>query len=75
LDQLAGLIIGGMSDMNDNAIPYGKSAVEIIAEHLAEYDYPVMFNFPAGHIERNLALPLGKQAKMVVGIENKLSFT
>ncbi len=75
LDQLAGLIIGGMSDMNDNAIPYGKSAVEIIAEHLAEYDYPVMFNFPAGHIERNLALPLGKQAEMVVGIENKLSFT
>ena len=75
LDQLAGLIIGGMSDMNDNAIPYGKSAVEIIAEHLAEYDYPVMFNFPAGHIKRNLALPLGKQAEMVVGIENKLSFT
>ena len=40
LSKLAGLIVGSMSDMNDNAIPFGKTAVEIIAETVAEYDYP-----------------------------------
>jgi muramoyltetrapeptide carboxypeptidase len=59
---LKGLIVGGMSDMNDNTIPFGKSAVEIIREAVDEYDYPVCFNLPAGHIEDNRALILGKKA-------------
>ena len=62
LSKLKGLIIGGMSDMNDNAIPFGKSAGEIILEAVAKYDYPVCFNFPAGHIDDNCALILGKKA-------------
>ncbi|MGB0916727.1 MAG: S66 peptidase family protein [Flavobacteriales bacterium] len=62
LAKLKGLIVGGMSDMNDNAIPFGKSAVEIIREAVEEYDYPVCFNFPAGHIDDNRALILGKKA-------------
>lgn len=64
LAKLKGLIIGGMSDMNDNAIPFGKSAVEIIREAVEEYDYPVCFNFPAGHIDDNRALILGKKAAL-----------
>ena len=66
LDRLAGLIVGGMSDMNDNTIPYGKNAEEIVAEHCAEYDYPVCFGFPAGHIARNLTLKLGLDAQLTV---------
>ena len=62
LSNLKGLLIGGMSDMNDNTIPFGKSAVEIIRERVDEYDYPVCFNFPAGHIDDNRALILGKKA-------------
>lgn len=62
LANLKGLIIGGMSDMNDNAIPFGKKAEEIIREAVDEYDYPVCFNFPAGHIDDNRALILGKKA-------------
>jgi muramoyltetrapeptide carboxypeptidase len=62
LAKLKGLMVGGMSDMNDNTIPFGKSAVEIIREAVDEYDYPVCFNFPAGHIEDNRALILGKKA-------------
>lgn len=66
LAKLNGLIVGGMSDMNDNTIPFGKSAVEIIREAVEEYDYPVCFNFPAGHIENNRALILGKKAAIRV---------
>lgn len=70
LYNLAGLIIGGMSDMNDNTIPFGKSAMEIIAEAVSEYDYPVAFNFPAGHIDNNNAILLGQTAKLTTSLNN-----
>jgi muramoyltetrapeptide carboxypeptidase len=66
LKQLKGLIVGGMSDMKDNAIPYGKTANEIILEAVKEYKYPVCFDFPAGHIEDNYALILGKKAQLKI---------
>lgn len=72
LKNLAGLIVGGLSDMKDNTIPFGKTAEEIIAEHVAEYNYPVCFNFPSGHIADNRAIFMGKQAKVEVG--NQKSF-
>lgn len=61
LANLKGLLIGHMSDMNDNAIPFGKTTYEIILETVQEYNYPVIFNFPAGHLNQNLALKLGEQ--------------
>lgn len=66
LSKLKGLIVGGMSDMKDNAVPFGKTAEEIISDLVGEYNYPVCFNFPAGHIDRNLALYLGKEALLSV---------
>lgn len=60
LDQLAGLVIGDFTDMKDNESPFGKTVHEIIAEAVAEFDYPVCFGFPAGHDKRNLALAFGK---------------
>ena len=62
LQNIAALVIGGMSDMNDNTVPFGKTAEEIIFDIVKEYHYPVYFNFPAGHIDRNLALPMGINA-------------
>ena len=66
LRHLAGLLVGGMTDMKDNAIPFGKTAEEIIIDAVKEYNFPVCFNFPAGHVDRNLALVLGKRMKLVV---------
>ncbi|MFK7900567.1 MAG: LD-carboxypeptidase [Cyclobacteriaceae bacterium] len=66
LSQLKGLIVGGFSQMNDNPIPFGKLAYEIIQEHTAEYDYPVLYDFPAGHVEENQALILGKNTLLSV---------
>lgn len=61
LEDLNGLLIGGMSDMRDNAVPFGKTAEEIISETVKGYDYPVLFDFPAGHIDRNLAIRFGQE--------------
>ena len=62
LSQLKALVVGGMSEMRDNTIPFGKTAEEIIAETVAEYDYPLIFNFPAGHIQNNCPLFFGAGA-------------
>lgn len=66
LSGLKGLVVGGMSDMNDNEIPFGKSAEEIIATAVAEYDYPVCFDFPAGHLKDNMPLILGREVNLIV---------
>jgi len=73
LANLGGLIIGGMTDMNDNQIPFGKTAYEIIRDAVAEYDFPVCFNFPVGHIEKNYTLVLGGQVDLEVS-DNKVIF-
>ena len=64
LEGLAGLVVGGMSDMNDNTIPFGMSAEQIILSHVETYDYPVYFGLEAGHVQPNLALRLGMEAKI-----------
>ena len=69
LDRLAGLIVGGLSDMNDNSIAFGKTAKEIVWEHVQEYNYPVCFDFPAGHIPDNRALIMGREILLTVGKE------
>jgi len=75
LKNLAGLVIGGMNDMNDNAIPFGKTAVEIIKEHTEEYNYPIAYNLPAGHVADNRSLIFGRTATLKVESEqSKLHF-
>lgn len=60
LDGLAGLIVGGLSDMHDNTVPWGQTAEEIVAAAVADKDYPVVFGAPFGHLgDNNLALPMG----------------
>lgn len=68
LKNMAGLLVGSMTDMNDNRIPFGKTAIEIIAEHTDEYVYPRCFGFPAGHINDNRALVLGRKSKLAIAV-------
>ncbi|KAA0991658.1 S66 peptidase family protein [Dyadobacter aurulentus] len=71
LSNLAGLIVGQFTDMKDNKEPtFGKNANEIIHEHIAEYAYPVCFDFPVGHVGDNRAMGVGMQAKFTVTSEN-----
>ena len=66
LKNLKALVVGGMSDMKDNAVPFGKTAEEIILDTVKTYDYPVFFNFPCGHIDQNMALKLGADCSFQV---------
>jgi len=66
LSKLKGLIVGGMTKMNDNEIPFGKSAEEIILEHCGQFDYPICFQAPIGHLDDNRALVFGKNYTLLV---------
>jgi muramoyltetrapeptide carboxypeptidase len=72
LENLSGLIVGGMNGMNDNSIPFGKTAKEIIRDVVSEYAYPVAFNIPAGHINENLPLLFGEKASFTVATNQVL---
>ena len=61
--------------MKDGDTPYGKDALEIIREAVDDYDYPVMFGFPAGHVMPNYPLIMGAKAQLHVDEkESRLNF-
>jgi muramoyltetrapeptide carboxypeptidase len=66
LESLKGIIVGSMTDMKDNDIPWGKNALEIVQDVTKKYDIPMIFNFPAGHIHDNRALILGSNVTLEV---------
>ncbi len=70
LDHLAGLIVGGMTKMHDNRIPFGKTAQEIVWDAVKECEYPVIFDFPAGHLDDNRALVMGAEINLTVSNKN-----
>ena len=74
LSCLKGLIVGGMTDMKDNAIPFGKFPEDIILDAVKDYNYPVCFDFPAGHIDRNLAMYFGRDVELNVTDNATLKF-
>ncbi|MBL4708003.1 MAG: LD-carboxypeptidase [Flavobacteriales bacterium] len=74
-DGCKALLVGGMSDMNDNTIPYGKTAKEIILENVSSYGIPIIFGIPSGHIKRNLAMIMNREVELSVDGQNvKMTF-
>jgi len=69
LKGLKGLVCGAFNSMKDNDIPFGKQAEEIILEHVEAYDFPVLLDFPAGHIDNNMSFILGIETTL--SIDNK----
>ncbi len=66
LDKLAGLIIGGFTDMKDTDRPYGKTTLEVINDHVKDFEFPVCFNFPVSHDKENVALKIGVKHSLEV---------
>ena len=67
LAKLAGLVVGQFTDMRINSsLPFEKDAFDIIADAVRDVSYPVLFNFPAGHVDMNLTLPIGRAVTLDV---------
>jgi len=74
LEGLAGLVVGGMNEMNDNKVPYGQTAYEIIRDAVSVYNFPVIFDFKSGHISENLGLIIGGHVHLQAGEQCTLLF-
>ena len=68
LESLKGIVVGGMTKMKDNDIPWGKNALEIISEITQKYNIPIIYNFPAGHMADNRTLIIGCQVSIDVNV-------
>ncbi len=66
LKEAAGIIIGSLSDMNDNRIPFGENAEEILHRHFQDLEIPIAFKIPAGHLSDNQTLIFGLEAELSV---------
>jgi len=66
LKKLAGLVVGGLTDMKDHVVPFGKSVEEVIWEAVKSYQYPVAFNAPFGHIPHQMPVRLGRSVELMV---------
>jgi muramoyltetrapeptide carboxypeptidase len=73
LKNLAGLIVGGFTEVKDNDIPFGQSVPEIIMEVVKNYNYPVCFDFPAGHIPDNQSMIFGRTLNLAVNVNHVMA--
>lgn len=69
LRRLKGLLLGQFTDLQDTERPFGQTLEEIVRDKVAEYAYPVAFNFPCGHDTENVTLCLGRQHRLEVGVD------
>ncbi len=74
LTGLKAIMVGGFTDIKDNEIPFGKTYQEIILEHTDDYNYPVFFDFPAGHIVDNRPLVLNANVRIESGDEMSMKY-
>ena len=73
LNQIKGVIVGGLTNIKDSEIPYGKTVQEVIKSHIEPLSIPLCFNFPAGHIADNRAIIMGRNTILEIR-ENKTIF-
>ena len=69
---LAGLIVGGFTDMHDTERPFGKKVYKLIKEITEEYDFPVCYDFPVSHEKENYALKVGVIYYLKTGMNETL---
>lgn len=80
LPKLKGLIVGQFTRYHLNGVRTDTSTdtqqhLYSMISHLVEpYSYPVAFNFPIGHIDRNLPIVEGSQVTLQVSPEVTLTF-
>lgn len=74
LASLSGLIVGRFTEYTENE-GLGGTLYELIWHMVEEYDYPVCFDFPVGHVADNLPLIEGSEVNFSVSKQSvDLSF-
>lgn len=75
IENLSGVVVGQFSYLKDGDTPFGKTIEQIILSHFTPLEIPVAFDFPFGHADLNLPIPLGVEAELDVGDhDTKLTF-
>jgi len=70
-----GLILGKFKLKENKGNKFGKTLEEIVLEAVEGTNFPVIFNFPAGHIDDNRALIIGSYVDLKVTKKKaKISF-
>ena len=68
LAHLSGLVVGQFTDCEDDPLMQ-QTVYETIKEAVADYDYPVLFDAPIGHVEHNVPLLLNHHATIDSGTQ------
>lgn len=63
---LKGVIVGSFTDIVDGSTPFGLSVEQIVLTHFSKLNIPILFDFPAGHIDDNNPLVLGANVRLSV---------
>lgn len=78
--KIKGLIVGGMTNMGDEKDnkqyeeSFDEFANQLILDRISKYNFPVVFDFPNGHIKDNRPLIIGNQVKVKVNDKVKVEF-
>lgn len=74
LNHLSGVIVGQFTEYEEDK-SLGKVLYKALSSIFEEYDFPVCFDFPVGHVTHNLPLINGAKVAFEVGSkETKLKF-
>ena len=65
LERLSGLIVGQFTEYEERK-QLGRELYAALAELVKDYDYPVCFSFPVGHVTKNLPLINGAPVRLEV---------
>lgn len=72
--EITGIICGNFRDLGDNGRPYGFTLDDLLLEHTAGYDIPIVMNAPFGHGKQLYTMPIGGHTELYAG-NDKVTLT
>lgn len=73
LNHIKAILVGSFTSIHDHDTPFGETYKTILSKFASTLKIPIYFNFPAGHIDHNEPIVLGKPISITVNIENQIT--